>query len=243
LIVLPLALAACGGSSAKPTSVSGDPIDAAVTKTLAQGSEDVAVDAKVTLSGQAISLTGSGAFSRTAGELHLQFSLPLLGSSTLDEVVKGFSAWVKSPLLTASLHGRHWLKFDLVKPPAKVLGIDLGPLIVALSPTSLLHQLDGAVLGGSKAEELGSENVGGVSTTHYRVDIGTTNVKSLQRTEDAWIDGQNLVRKVSYDVPTPVSGTSTTQTVITMTLSDFGTPVTVTLPPAADVVDGSKVGK
>jgi len=242
LILLPLALAACGGS-AKPKTVGAGPIDAAVTKTLAQGSEKVTISGKVNLAGQAISLSGGGAFSRTAGKLHLSLDVPLLGSSTLDVLIAGASTWIKSPLLASSLHGKQWLLVDLAKAPAKVFGIDLTPLLLADSPTSLLDQLDTAVLGGSGVEEIGSETVGGVSTTHYRVDVGTTSVKRLQATEDAWIDGQNLVRKLSYDSPVSVSGKKTAPAVLTMTLSDFGTSVAVTPPPAAQVAAAGTVGK
>ena len=44
--------------------VGGDPLGAAVAKTLAQGSEKVAVKGKVDLSGQSVSVVGDGAFNR-----------------------------------------------------------------------------------------------------------------------------------------------------------------------------------
>jgi hypothetical protein len=243
LLLAPLAFAACGGGAT--TSVSGDPIYSAVDKTLAQGSEKVALDAKVDVSGQSFSVTGTGAFSRTAGELHLQLTVPLLGASTLDELVKGHVAWISSPLLAGSLHGKHWLRLELGRP-ANVLGFDLSALLIGQSPSGLLRTLQhGAV--AADVNRLGTETVGGVSTTHYRVAVGEANTKALVPTEDAWVDGEHLVRKVSHDFTAPVSATggktALAHTVLTMTFSDFGTPVTVAPPPATDTVSTDTVGK
>lgn len=238
LIALPLALAACGGSSARPKNVSIAPIDAGVTHTLAQGSEQIALSGEVDLSGAATALSGSGAFKRTAGELHLTISEPLIGDVSLDVREQGTSAWIMTPLLTGSLHGKRWLLIDLGKAPAKLFGIDVAPLLIGASPASLLDHLE----QGSNPVDLGSESVSGVSTTHYRVEVSTTNVNGLEDTEDAWIDGQNLVRKLSYSVPIAGNGTSTKPAVLTMTLTGFGTPVTIAPPPPADVVFSGMVG-
>jgi len=235
-MVLPLLLAACGGSSTH--KVSGDPIGPAVTKTLEQGSENVAVEANVELSGQSVKVKGNGAFGRDAGQLHLSFDVPMLGTSTLDERVKGGVAWVSSPLLSSALHGKHWLRIELGKP-AKLFGLDLAPLLVAQSPASLLGELG----RGSNLEDLGGGSVGGVSTTHYRVDVGAAGSKALQTTEDAWIDDQRLVRKISRDVAVPSAGGKPAHTVVTMTFSDFGTTVSATPPPASDVLDSSELRK
>ena len=146
---------------------------------------------------------------------------------------------MKTPLLAASLHGKHWLGIDAASGPAKLFGIDLTPLLLADSPTALLTQFE----KGSGAVDLGTQSVGGVSTTHYRVDVGHSSVSALQRTEDAWVDGSNLVRRLSYDAPISTGGTNSTPAVLTMTLSGFGTPVTVTPPAAGDVLDASALRK
>jgi hypothetical protein len=243
LIAIPLVLAACGGSggsssSSGTTTVSTAPIDAAVTKTLAQSGEKVALSGTVDLSGQAFSISGTGAFGQNEGELHLGLTVPLLGNSTLDLLEKGGSAWIQSPLLSSTLNGKKWLGVDLAKAPPKLFGLDLSPLLVADSPASLLNQLN----AGTNPVEVGTETVGGVSTTHYRVDVGKASAADLQRTEDAWVDGQNIVRKLSYSVPI-ASGTKANPAVLTMTLSDFGTAVSVTVPPASEVAPASAVAK
>ena len=163
LIVLPVALAACGGSSGKP--VGGDPLGAAVAKTLAQGSEKVAVKGKVDLSGQSVSVVGDGAFNRTGGRLHLRLNLPALGSTTVDELVDGKEIWVSSPLLASSLHGKHWLRLRA----SKALGYNVG-VFAGVTPTSALSLLG----ANTRPVLLGTDTLNGVSTKHYRTALGTT---------------------------------------------------------------------
>src|SRR4051794_11198999 len=94
LIALPFLLAACGGgggggSSAGGTGSLGD----ALQHTLAQKSELVALHAKVDLSGQSITSKADGAFAGDRGHLHFDFDVPLIGSSTLDEIVRDKVVW------------------------------------------------------------------------------------------------------------------------------------------------------
>src|SRR4051812_45984826 len=96
LIVVPLLLAACGDSSS-PTNANGLP--SAVQKTLAQGSEKVALDGKVDFSGQKLSLDGDGAFGSKGGRLHLNVTLPIVGRTSVDELVVGNRTWLHSGLL------------------------------------------------------------------------------------------------------------------------------------------------
>jgi hypothetical protein len=230
LIVLPLALAACGGSST--TAVDGDPLGAAADATGKQTSEHVAVDAKVDLSGQTLSLSGSGPFARTRGELRLKVNLGGFGSSELDEVFQDAVVWLRSPLLTGSLHGKHWLRIDATRE-THVLGLDLRALL-GQTPTAALAKLR---LRGD-VSTLGRQTVDGVQTTHYRKSLS-----GRYRALDAWVDDQNLVRRLrlDYDALLGPASDDRAHTVLTMTLSDFGSPVTVTTPPADDVAESSAV--
>jgi hypothetical protein len=235
--VLPLALAACGGSSSK--TVSGDPLVTAADATSKQSSEKVTTKAKIDLSGQALSLASSGAFRGDDGELHGRFSFGSFGSSTLDEVFKGNVVWLRSPLLASTLRGKHWIKLDLDKG-AQAFGFNLAAL-AGQTPSSVLDTLR---LPG-KVSEAGTETVAGVETTHYHEELNATQKGALYKSLDAWIDDKNLVRQVKLDYGARVDPTSTERahTVLTMTFSDFGTPVSVSTPPAADVVDSSQLGK
>jgi hypothetical protein len=232
LILLPLALAACGGSSSH--TVQGDPLTVAADTTAKQSSEKVAMQAKIDLSGQSLTLDGNGAFAKERGELHLNFDLGGFGSSNLDEVFQGNVAWLRTPLLTTQLRGKHWVRLDLTKH-AQAFGFDLNAL-AGQTPSAALDTLR----RHGKVTALGKATIGGVETTHYRETLGG-DYKSV----DAWVDGQNLVRRVKldYDAQLDPSSKDRAHTVLTMDLSDFGSAVTATPPRADDVIDSSEVGK
>jgi hypothetical protein len=214
LIVLPLVLSACGGGSSTP--VTGDPLGDAVRHTLAQKSAMVALDAKVDLSGQSINASGDGAFAGGTSHVHLNFDVPLLGSSTLDEVVVGKVLWVKSPLI-----GKKWLRFES-GTSAKVAGFDLSAL-TGVTPTGALALLQH------------DDNSTSLGKGHYRLDLGGITSGDIQyNSAEAWVDDQNLVRKVKLDFDVNV-GSDKAHSIVTINYSNFGTPFTVTVPAASEV--------
>lgn len=237
LIVLPLVVAACGGGSKH--AVTGNPLGTAADKTSAQSSEAVAMQAKIDLSGQSLTLSGDGGFAGKDGKLHVKFNLPGLGSSTLDEVFQGDVAWLDSPLLASTLNGKHWVKLDLTKP-VQAFGFNLNAL-TGQTPSAVLDALR---LPGS-VSSVGSDTVGGVKTTHYRLTPSSTGNGATYKSVDAWVDGNDLVRqvKLEYDARVDPSSSTPAHTVLTMQFSDFGTPVKATPPQASDVVDASELGK
>jgi hypothetical protein len=206
IVLLPLALAACGGSSA-PKSGGGD-LSSAVDKTLAQGSEKVALSGKVDLAGQTLTLDGDGAFGSKGGKLHLNVTLPVVGKTTVDELVVGSRSWIRSPLV-----GKTWVRTD---SNAKALGFDVRTL-TGVTPASALELLRG---GTATA----------VSDNHYRVTLDRTNGGVRFNSAEAWVDDQNLVEKVKLDFDANVSGSDKAHTVLTIDYSDFGTAVDVTPP-------------
>lgn len=227
LLLAPFALAACGGGGAG-TPVNGDPLGAAVSKTLAQGSEKVTLKGTVDLSGQKVSVGGDGAFNRSGGTLHLHLDLPAVGTTTIDELVVGQATWISSPLLAASLHGKRWLRLK----GSTALGFNVG-VFAGVTPTTALSMLQ----RHGKLTSLGTDTLNGVSTTHYHVVLGMTNQTTRYNSADAWVDGQNLIRRVKLDFSAniPSAGGTSADTVATIDYSDFGTPVTATPPPASDV--------
>jgi hypothetical protein len=226
LLLAPLALAACGGGGTSPAN--GDRLGVAVRKTLAQASEKVTLKATVDLSGQTVAVDGDGAFNRSGGTLHLHLDLPAIGSTTVDERVVGKAIWIHSPLLSLSLHGKHWLRLK----GSTALGYNFG-VFAGVTPASALAvlQMDG------KLTSLGTDTLNGVSTTHYRVALGMTNQDTRYNSADAWVDSENLIRRVKLDFDANIASTGEEKahTVLTIDYSDFGTAVTATPPPASDV--------
>ena len=222
LLVVPLALVACGGSKKSASSSSGSSsalaaVEAAALKTANAGSEHVTLTASATTSGQNISLTGNGAFDtkNRRGSMHVDVSAGSI-TAALDEVLVGTSAYIRSPLLTATLpHGKKWLKIDLAKA-GKAAGFNLS-LLASQDPGQALSYLRTL----KSVTVVGKETVGGVSTTHYHaVAPGSTSY-------DAWVGDDGYVHQVRVVTTTGAKVTATTG------LSNFGAAVSVTVPPAA----------
>lgn len=211
LIVLPLVLAACGGGS---SSKNGTDLSKAVKNTLAQGSEKVTVAGKAEFSGQTLEIDGDGAFAAKGGRLHLNVVLPILGRTIVDEIVVGKKAWLRAGVL-----GKRWV--PLASNPTALGGFDARAL-TGVTPASALMLLE-------------SGSASAVSDDHYRVTLGQTKGGVRFNSAEAWVDEQNLVRKVKLDFDANLSGSDKAHTVLTINYSDFGTPVDVAPPPASEV--------
>jgi hypothetical protein len=147
---------------------------------------------------------------------------------------------------------------DLQKAGAKA-GLDLSSFTQGGTgnPADQLKYLR-AVSG--KAKKVGTEEVRGTKTTHYRVTVDLdkypdlapkgqraklrTQVKRLEQLigaksypAEVWIDSKQLVRRMSLTMPMKAAGTTRTTMHMTMEFFDFGAPVDVTIPPADQVVD------
>lgn len=219
LMVVPLVLVACGGSKKPATSTTAalSAVEAAALKTVNAGSEHVTLTASATTSGQNISLTGSGAFDtkNRRGTMHVDLSAGSI-TAALDEVLVGTTAYVRSPLLAATLPpGKKWLKIDLAKA-GKVAGFNLS-VLSSQDPAQTLSYL-GSLKG---VTVVGKETINGISTTHYHA------VAPSATTYDAWVGDDGYVHQVRVVTTSGAKVTATTG------LSDFGAPVHVTTPPAA----------
>jgi hypothetical protein len=130
-------------------------------------------------------------------------------------------------------------------------------------PTQTLTYLQAT---SSSIENLGSEQVGGVSTTHYHAVVEWDKAEQLMVARapaaekaavrstyealkaqtgitsypvDAWVDGNGLVRQMHMSIPVPTTGSESID--MTIRMSDFGAPVHVSAPPARLVEDFTKL--
>ena len=248
---LVLALAAgCGSSKhASPKPVSGTLIVAAAAKSTRAGS----VEADFKLSGAGVTGSGSGVFNTGAsrsGQLKLKVNVRGM-SVPIDSVITGNVLYMRSSVFSqlGLSPDKQWVKLDLGQL-GKQQGLDLSSLAsTSPTPASALSYLRGS----SKVREVGSESVGGVDTTHYKVTVDLERAaakstgaeqRSLDRAIqasgvkklplDVWVDGKGYVRKVVY---AQRAGTGSKPVRVTMTLHDYGAPVTVKPPPASATVD------
>jgi len=217
-LLLPIA-AGCGGGS-KSTASSTPPLEAvkaAAEKTFAAGSESLALTATADASGQSVELSGHGAFdTKTArGTLALEINAAPI-STTVDEILLGTAAYLKSPLLTGGFPGgKTWLKLDLSK--VHVSGLDFQTLLTQ-DPGAELKQLEAI----KSATKVGSDRIG----THYRVQAATGTIRGY----DVWVGDDGYIHRVVVAQSSPKAS-------VTVDLSKFGEKVTAAAPPAAQVYE------
>lgn len=225
--------------------------DAAVATAHAESSR-VFVEASV--GGQ--SFTGEGAYDYGADRGNLTLDLAPLGAG-LGEVQLVFADHVVYYRLPAGMGllagGKSWVRID---PEAlgKASETNLDALAQGnqTDPGQYLRWLKAT---GADVEEIGTESVRGVETTHYRASVDLDKVVETAAPEvrgatkawidrlkseldsdevpiDVWVDGDGLVRRIQQDYE--LRGTKTE---ITLELYDFGVEVDAEAPPADDVVD------
>jgi LppX_LprAFG lipoprotein len=248
LLVLPLALAACGGgkSSSGPKLTPVAYVKSAAQKTAAQTSEHVTLTGTAHVNGQAVQVSGNGDFDTASksGSMHASVNVGGL-AVPIDEVIAGSVIYMKSPVFSDGLpKGKTWIKVDLQRSLASK-GIDFSALS-AQSPSDTLAQMRGM----GDVTVVGDETVGGTATTHYRGTIDLSKVpqgaqlKSLGNPTygpyHVWIGKDDgLVRRVkfSFAIDVPKAGRETVA--IDTDYSDFGKDVNVTVPTDAESVDAT----
>jgi hypothetical protein len=263
LLALALA-AACGGDEVSPGSAVAD----AATKTQQAGSSRMAFTAVMSGGGlpQTFEIQGEGEFDfeTRKGRVTYDFG-EVFGrvGGELEVVLDGLVLYMKWPTDGTLPEGKSWYRIDLAEV-GKYAGIDVAQLsqLSQGDPSQMLLYLRGASSG---VEQVGTEELRGAETTHYRaqVDLRKAVEQSLEDTPaetrdsvrkvvdqlieqlgtreipvDAWIDGEGRARKVVTTFDAAVRGrTAKLHTVVTMELFDFGIDVTADPPPPDETVD------
>lgn len=213
-----------------------------------------------------VTVTGDGAFDYANRQGAFTLNLPSFGGmqvGQIEAVSTGTTVYEKFPPQLASLlGGKPWVKFDL-NQLAQGTGVDFNSISQASSgdPTQTLQYLKGA----GDMVEVGREQLRGETVTHYRGTFDMAKAAatappeqqpSLQKMAqiygsqqipvDVWVDGEQRLRKLSYvvdlgrlNLPAESTGGQRPTGTFTFTLDlfDFGTPVTVTVPPPDQVTD------
>jgi LppX_LprAFG lipoprotein len=260
LAALPLA---CGGDDLSPKAAVAE----AATKTADAGSARVSFNGEMTgVPGGPLEIRGEGEFEGQRGRITFDMSDFAAASGGLfggemEMVMDGLVIYMKFPSeLAAQLPGgKPWLKMDL-KEAGKELGIDFEDLMQfqQADPTQSLRYLLGA---SDDFEEVGSEEVRGVATTHYRGTVDLRKVAELAPEEvrttyervialagvtelpfEVWVDEEGLARRMKYEQPLPSgSGGQKSTMALTMEMYDFGVQVDVEPPPSDQVIDMQKL--
>jgi hypothetical protein len=246
VLLVTLVAAGCGGGGA----LTLDPVASAASQTLDKQTGRFQLSATIALPTGRATLTAVGKFSAPQHAVEMTMNLPGFGMGAPGSLALRFL----HPVMYLRLpNGESWFKVDL-QQALRLLGVELPQLDLGSgqAPGDAL-----AWLRGSKnAKKLGTETIAGVKATRYRVEVSLVEAvaraapgerKELQQllrwakqqgsdvtTQfDVWVGDDGLVRRLTKGLGSSGS--------ITMTFSDYGTPVQVEAPPADQTVDVSKL--
>ena len=256
---------ACAALVAGAFSNSVDPVAAAAMRSEDAGGANLALTASATSpGGQPVSVTATGVFDGQEADVTAEVSSALAAAgapSGAGQVELRYLqengdpvVYVNVPSLAASLPGgATWVRLDL-EQVGKQVGVDVSQLIgeATANPADIL----GLLQASGQVQTVGPELIDGVPTTHYRALVeldkvagslgGALGQDLASRLSapgmptsipvDVWIGADGLVRRASIDESLSVAG-ATTDLQAQVDLSGYGTPVSVTAPPADQVFD------
>lgn len=185
--------------------------------------------------GQSQTMEGQARF----GEEGVEMKASSTGAQPMELILIDQAMYLKSADLGT---GDKWLKVDLSDPNSL-----FGMIGKATDPEVMFKAMEAP----KKLELVGTEEVDGVETNHYRITMDPT--KYLEAMEfppamadmmpkelvtEMWVDGDDLPRKFSQSLEVPaMGGGKPTSTSSEGTYSDFGTDVEIEAPPADQVTE------
>jgi len=237
-----------GGAAANPAAAVRD----AGMKVLSAGTSKLTLNSSTKIGGQAVQFSGEGIFDYGHKTGQLVIKLPAGGrggGAEIQERITGGFLYLALPNMPGAFY--------------KVALADLGGTSLGSStdPTASFAALNSVSNG---VQKLGTEQVRGTSTTHYKGSIDV--VKATAKTTgvahdlvqaliknglkvlpfDAYVDDQGRLRKYVQVVmlpPTTKTGGKPIDSTTSIELYDFGTKLDVQAPPAAQVKDGAPLLK
>lgn len=279
-------LGGCGGAGSTLESLTIDELTTAAATSAEASSGRFELSMEMTYPGLStpFAFTGEGAFDTEAKTSSFSFDLSslaglfggLLGGLggadapdfddpadwRIDGVQDGSVVYMRFPAIGSELPaGKTWVRIDS-KAAAKAADFDFSGLeqFTGDDPRTLLDFLK-AVSG--EVETVGSEELRGVATTHYRATIDLRDYDQLvppaERKElsdmlgdlveqagvsempfDVWLDDSGYIRKVAVTFSaSPPGQTGVLEASMAFELFDYGADVDIDTPPADQVVDAS----
>ncbi len=194
-----------------------------------------------------LTLDGNGGYNHTTDEGWQQVlvTVPSAGKPSIDQIFIENVLWMKSTLFANALPaGKEWVKVDVDKA-GKNLGFNFKALM-GQTPADVLKQLERT---GKPVTTVGTEEIDGVETTHYRAPIDPAKTPAVDNLEkltmavykpvDVWVDADGLVRQVRFDYMATIdpAQAARARVLLTMKLFDFGSTVDVEAPAPKLVVN------
>lgn len=239
--LLALVLTGCGGDDAEPsagsstgsststspTATTGSAASAAFLERLKDGmGEEGSVHVEMTMTGPvAMDASGDTTYGPDGSEMHLQMKMSNLPGGDMEMVLVDGTAYMSMPGVTAP---GTFFEVDESNPM-------FGQLDDGLSPADAFAAFDA---GLQEVEDLGDDEIDGEPVTHYRLEVdaakaleatGQASVPGLPETlsYDVWLDAEDRMRRLTYEL---------TGTTLTMDLTDWGKPVSITAPAKDKIV-------
>jgi hypothetical protein len=185
--------------------------------------------------GQAQEMTGQARF----GEDGIEMQASGTGAQPMELILLDKAMYMRSADLGT---GDKWLKIDMSDPSSL-----FGMIGRATDPEVMLKAMESP----KKLELLGTEEVDGTPTNHYRITMDPTQyLKAMEfpaamadmmpkeLVTEMWVDADNLPRRFAQTIEVPgASGGAATSSTTEGTYSDFGTDVEIEAPPASEVTE------
>jgi len=173
-------------------------------------------------------------------------------------VLNDQAMYMQFPGLAEEMGGKHWMRLDLATLGEANPFAAMAEQFRDADPSKNVEFLEGV----KDVTTVGTEDVRGVSTTHYKVTIDMKQAlddvpESLRATVtealsqmggdgilpgEVWLDGDGLPRRFVYDMSLPLGdGGAPAVLHFSMEMFDFGQPVSVTTPPDSDVIDAGSL--
>lgn len=247
-----IGLAGCGGGSIPASPVAA--VQAAYKATTGVETAKISMSQTITATGRRMEFSGSGAIDFSESAVKLTMQSERLGNKATTVRMIDRVVYFKVPKTNAFMP-KPWIKVDPSKFAKKTGGrLPAGGMGRMRSPAQMLSLLRST---SEQVTEVGTEEVRGVSTTHYklRVDIQElatkqgASAKLARKLKEVvgqtipvhvWLDDQNRVRRQQLDMTIKQQG-KRAELSVTIEFFDFGAPVHITVPPPGKTMSMQKM--
>ncbi|WP_210504282.1 hypothetical protein [Nocardioides xinjiangensis] len=221
-------------AEASPAELTADDFYPSVMDAMREA-ETFAFETTTGTAGQTQTMTGEARFSDAGIEMQASST----GAQAMEMILLGKAMYMKSPELGT---GGKWLKIDLSDPNSL-----FGMIGKATDPEVMFKAMEAP----KKLELVGSEEVDGVETNHYRITLDPSQYLDAmefpaamadmlpeEMVTEMWVDADNLPRRFAQTLEVPaVGGGQPTTSTTEGTYSDFGLDVEIEEPPAGQVTE------
>jgi hypothetical protein len=224
----------------------------AVNSSLANKTAQLTESVSISADGQTIAATGSGSVDFTTNEVQVALHVNIKGAEQDETAIYDAGVvYEQLPQVAQLIPGKSWVSLDLSALNAQSSSTT-GPSSLGSNPIAELRLL---ALQGNTVSALGSSSVNGVPVQGYSVTVDPSTINSEIKSADlpdwmkqalshvsatsavykVYVDNAGQLSRDSTSITETVSGTTVTVNQ-TADFSDYGAAVSISIPPASQVV-------